>query len=106
MSGKTMLVKGLFTKIIAGGLGFAVVHAAVFWFAYFKCGGAHDSFKGIWQGMTTAGSAWADIIRWLGFPLSGISASGAAFVILMILNSLIWGAVIGIICGILFGRRG
>ncbi len=102
---KTMALKGLLMKILAGGFGFAVIHAIIFWIAYFKCGGAHDSVKGIWNGIANAGSVWADILRWLGFPLSAISASGAAFVIVMIFNSLIWGAVIGIIGGLVFGRK-
>ena len=105
MSAKTLFFKGMITKILAGGIGFAFIHAIVFWIAYFKCGGAHNSAKGIWQGITSAGSAWADIVKWLGFPLSGIDASGAAFVIVMIVNSILWGAVIGVIVGLIFGRK-
>ena len=105
MGAKTLVFKGMITKILAGGIGFAVIHAILFWIAYFKCGGAHDSAKGIWQGITSAGSAWADMVKWLGFPLSGIDASGAAFVIVMIVNSILWGAVIGVIVGLIFGRK-
>ena len=97
--------KLLLAKILGGGFSFAVLHAILFWIAYFQCGGAHDSAKGIWQGLKTAGSGWADMLKWLGFPLSGIDASGAAFVILMILNSLLWGCVVGIIVGLIFGRK-
>lgn len=92
-------------RVIGGGIAFAAVHAAVFWLAYFKCGGAHNSIKGIWQGLTTAGSIWADLVRWLGFPLSGISCSGVAFVLLMVVNSLLWGAVVGILVGLLPFRK-
>ena len=104
-SAKEKKMKNALTKVIAGGLGFAVVHAAIFWLAYFQCGGSHNSLKSIWQGITNAGSVWSDIVRWLGFPLSGISASGAAFVIVMIVNSILWGAVIGVVVALVFGRK-
>ena len=97
--------KLLLARILGGGLGFAVLHAILFWIAYFQCGGAHNSAKSIWQGLKTAGSGWADMLKWLGFPLSGIDASGVAFVLLMIINSLLWGCVVGIIVGLIFGRK-
>ena len=97
--------KLLLAKIFGGGLGFAVIHAIFFWIAYFQCGGARNSAKGIWQGLKTAGSGWVDVLKWLGFPLSGISASGAAFVLLMLINSLLWGCVVSIIVGLIFGRK-
>ena len=105
MGAKSLFVKGMIAKILGFDIGIALIHAIVFWIAYFKCGGAHDSVKGIWQGISTAGSAWADIVKWLGFPLSGIDASGAAFVIVMIVNSILWGTVIGVIVGLIFGRK-
>ena len=105
MGAKLMILKGMLMKFLAGGLGFAVIHAIVFWIAYFKCGGSHNSLKSIWQGITNANSVWSDIVKWLGFPLSGIDASGAAFVIVMIVNSVLWGAVIGVIVALIFGRK-
>ena len=104
-SAKEKKMKNALTKVIAGGLGFAVVHAAIFWLAYFQCGGSHNSAKSFWQGMKSVNSAWADILKWLGFPLNGIDASGFAFVLLMIINSILWGAVIGVIFGLIFGRK-
>ena len=105
MSLKTSLLKNALTKILAGGMSFAILHAIVFWIAYFQCGGAHDSAKGIWQGLTSAGSTWASVLKWTGFPLASIGASGPVFVILMLVNSLLWGAVIGIVIGLVFGRK-
>ena len=97
--------KNVLAKILGSGFGFAVLHDILFWIAYFQCGGAHNSAKSIWQGLKTAGSGWADVLKWLGFPLSGISASGAAFVLLMLINSLLWGCVVGVIVGFIFGRK-
>ena len=105
MGMKGLLVKNALGKILGGSVGFAVIHAIVFWIAFFQCGGFHDSVKGIWQGVTSSGSAWASVLKWTGFPLSCIDASGAAFVCVMILNSLIWGAVLGFVLGIIFGRK-
>ncbi len=102
---KGSLVQALITRILVGGIGFAVIHAIIFWIAYFQCGGAHDTAKGIWQGLTSAGSTWADILKWTGFPLAGLDASGAAFAIVMVVNSLLWGAVIGLVLGLVFGRK-
>ena len=105
MGAKSLMLKGMLLKVIGGGLGFAVLHSILFWVSYFQCGGSHDSLKGIWQGISNSGSVWASLVKWLGFPLSGIDASGAAFVILMIVNSLLWGTVIGIICGLVFRKK-
>ena len=105
MGVKLMILKGMLMKFLAGGLGFAAIHAIVFWIAYYKCGGSHDSIKGLWRGITTAGSAWADIVKWLGFPFIALDASGAAFVIVMIVNSILWGAVIGAVIAFVFGRK-
>lgn len=102
---KGMFLKNALGKILGGGIGFAVVHAIVFWTAFFQCGGFHDSVKGVWKGITSSGGAWANVLKWVGFPLSGISASGAAFVCVMILNSLIWGAVIGLVIGLVFRKK-
>jgi len=105
-----MGIKGMFLKraagrILCGGIGFALIHAIVFWIAFFQCGGFHDSAKGIWRGITSSGGAWATILKWTGFPLSCVDASGAAFVCVMILNSLLWGAVVGLLVGFLTGRK-
>ena len=105
MGAKTFLLKNALAKIIGGGIGFAIVHAIVFWIAFFQCGGFRDSIGGVWQGITTSGSTWATVLKWTGFPLSSISASGAALVCVMILNSLLWGAVVGVIVGLIFGRK-
>ncbi len=102
---KGLVLKNAVGKIIGGGFGFAVIHAIVFWIAFFQCGGFHDSVKGLWQGVTTSGSAWASVLKWTGFPLSCVDASGAAFVCVMILNSFIWGVVVGFVIGLLFGRK-
>ena len=99
------LLKNVIVKSVSGGLGLAIIHAIVFWTAYFQCGGSHNSIKGIWQGLKTHGSAWASILKWTGMPLSCIDVSGPAMVVLMILNSLLWGAVLGILIGLVFGRR-
>ena len=105
MSLKNLLMKNMLMKIIAGGFSFAVLHAIIFWIAYFQCGGAHDSAKGIWQGLTSAGGTWASILKWTGFPLASIGASGVVFVLVMLINSLLWGAVIGLILSFVFGRK-
>ena len=102
---KGFFVKKVLMKIIGGGIGFAIIHAIIFWIAFFQCGGFHDSAKGIWQGITSSGGAWATILKITGFPLSCISASGAAFVCVMILNSLLWGVVLGIVLGFILGRK-
>ncbi len=102
---KGSLLKNVIVKSVTSGLGLAIIHAIVFWTAYFQCGGSHNSLKGLWQGLKTQGSAWASILKWAGMPLSCIDASGPAMVILMILNSLLWGTVLGIIIGLVFGRR-
>jgi len=102
---KVFLLKNAIGKIIGGGFGFAVIHAIVFWIAFFQCGGFHDSFKGALQGLTSSGSVWETIMKITGFPLIGIDASGAAFVCVMILNSLIWGAVVGLVIGLIFGKK-
>ncbi len=102
---KGLFVKNALGKMLGGGIGFAVIHAIVFWVAFIQCGGFHDSAKGIWQGITSSGSSWASILKWAGFPLSSISASGAAFVCVMILNSLLWGVVIGFVIGLITGRK-
>ncbi|MBP5674369.1 MAG: hypothetical protein K5787_03040 [Lentisphaeria bacterium] len=105
MSLKANFLKNALMKIIAGGFSFAVLHAIVFWIAYFQCGGAHNSAKGIWQGLTSAGSTWATILKWTGFPLASVGADGFLFVLLMLINSLLWGAVIGLVLGLVFGRK-
>ena len=105
MSLKNLLMKNMLTKIITGGTSFAIIHAIIFWIAYFQCGGAHDSAKGIWQGLTSAGGTWASILKWTGFPLASIGASGVVFVLLMLINSLLWGAVIGLVLSFVFGRK-
>ena len=102
---KGTLLKNMLIKSVSGGLGLAVIHAIVFWTAYFQCGGAHDSAKGIWQGLTSAGGTWASILKWTGFPLASIGASGVVFVLVMLINSLLWGAVIGLILSFVFGRK-
>ena len=102
---KGLLLRNALMKMIGGGFGFAVVHALFFWVSFFQCGGFHDSVKGLWRGVSKSGSAWATILKVTGFPLSGVSASGAAFVCVMILNSLLWGVVIGIVLGLVFGRK-
>ena len=105
MGMKSLVVKGMLVKVVGGGLGFAVLHAILFWVSYFQCGGAHNSLKGIWQGISNSGSVWASLVKWLGFPLASIDASGVVFVLLMIVNSLLWGTVIGIICGLVFRKK-
>ena len=105
MGMKSLIIKGLLVKAIGGGLSFSVLHAILFWVSYFQCGGSHHSLKGIWQGISSSGSVWASLVKWLGFPLASIDASGAAFVILMIVNSLLWGTVIGILCGVVFRKK-
>ena len=102
---KGTLLKNMLIKSVSGGLGLAVIHAIVFWTAYFQCGGSHNSLKGLWQGLKTQGSTWASVLKWTGMPLSCIDASGAAMVIIMIVNSLLWGAVLGILIGLIFGRK-
>ena len=105
MGAKVFMLKNALAKIIGGGIGFAIIHAIVFWIAFFQCGGFRDSASGIWQSITTSGSAWTTVLKWTGFPLSCIGASGAAFVCVMILNSILWGAVVGVIVGFVFGRK-
>ena len=105
MGTKSVVAKGLLGRVFGGVSSIAVIHAALFWTAYFMCGGARDSVKGLWKGITSSGGTWASILKWLGFPLSEISASGAGFVILMIVNSLLWGAVLGGLIGWVSGRK-
>ena len=73
MSLKTLLMKNMLMKIVAGGFSFAVLHAIIFWIAYFQCGGAHDSAKGIWQGLTSAGGTWVIFSGFLKELSGGIS---------------------------------
>ena len=105
MGAKTLFIKGMLVKVIGGGLGFAVLHAILFWVSYFQCGGSHNSLKGIWQGISKSGSVWASLVKWLGFPLATLDASGAAFVIVMVVNSLLWGVVLGIVFGLVFRKK-
>ncbi|MBO7655299.1 MAG: hypothetical protein J6U40_10295 [Kiritimatiellae bacterium] len=105
MGAKSVVAKGLLGRVFGGASSIAVIHAALFWTAYFMCGGARDSVKGLWKGLTSAGGTWASLLKTLGFPLSQISASGAGFVILMIVNSLLWGAVLGGVIGWVLGRK-
>ena len=66
---KGTLLKNMLIKSVSGGLGLAVIHAIVFWTAYFQCGGSHNSLKGLWQGLKTQGSTWASVLKWTGMPL-------------------------------------
>ena len=40
---KGMFVEKALTKIIGGGIGFAIIHAIIFWIAFFQCGGFHPT---------------------------------------------------------------
>lgn len=101
---KTSVAKNIFKRVLAGSLGFAIVHSIVFWTAWYKVG--HSSrmldVNALVRGAKALGnqSIWLDIYKWTGFPMSEIGASShGGFVVLMIVNALLWGLVAALIVG-------
>lgn len=90
----------LLKKFLGSTVVIAIVHAILFWVAFFQDGGFHNSMKGAWAGLSHMGQqAWdgsSSLLQILGWPLLGCAPSNHfGFVLVMVLNSVLWGVVLG-----------
>lgn len=89
-------LRNIARKILGGALFFSVLHAAAFWYVRYQIGGAGD-FAAMERKFANYSSIWNTAVTVLGFPLGFFEADGAAYIGLMILNSLIWGVILSFV---------
>ncbi len=79
-----------------GGIVFWVLHAVLFWYAKYQCGG-NGSIEAISRKFANFQSCWHTVVAILGFPLGQIHLERVAYIGMMILNSVLWGALLSMI---------
>ena len=89
---------------MGGALFFSIIHAMFFWYAKYQIGG-HESFAALERKFLNFNSSWDVVVTVLGFPLGLIEASGAGYYGLMIVNSLLWGVVLGVLIVPIFVKK-
>lgn len=99
-------LRNIVRKLLKGSIIFALLHAAVFWYATYQIGAWGDKMAAVSRAFENRDSLWNGMSAVLGFPLRFIETSGCAYFGLMVLNSIIWGVVLSFLIVPAFVKRG
>lgn len=99
-------LRNIVRKIWRGGIVFALLHAAAFWYATYQIGGWGDRMAAVSRAFENRGALWNGVSVVLGFPLGLIEMSGYAYFGLMVLNSMLWGLFLSFLIVPAFVKRG